>query len=79
MNQEQQEYKRFLQEQVEWCKKQDSILEKIEVRLHQMKGIAEYSTRHDLTQVEIDELNGQLKELESEVHILEKQLQSVVH
>ncbi|WP_016993636.1 hypothetical protein [Lysinibacillus boronitolerans] len=37
MNKDQQEIKRFLEEQVEWCKNQDSILEKIEKKLYEIK------------------------------------------
>jgi len=32
-----QEYKQFLEEQLQWCRKRDGILEKIEVKLHEMK------------------------------------------
>jgi len=79
MDKNSQEYKKQLEEQLEWYKEQDSILEKIETKLYQMKDLAEYALEHDLTTEEIDELNGQLNELKSEVHSLENQLRSVVH
>ncbi len=79
MDKEEQEHKQFLEQQLEWCKKQDRILEEIEMKLHEMKKIAEYALEHELTPIEIDQLNGQLNELKSEVHFLEKQLHSVVH
>jgi prefoldin subunit 5 len=44
-----------------------------------MKQIVEYALNHELTSVEIDQLNGQLHVLQSEVQLLEKQLHSVVH
>jgi len=74
-----QEYKQFLEEQIQWCRKRDGILEKMELKLHEMKRIAEYTRIHELTSAEIDKLNDQLKELESEVHSLEKQLHVVLH
>jgi hypothetical protein len=79
MDKNSQEYKKLLEEQLEWCKERDCILEKIESKFYEMKRIAEYALKHDLTSEEIDGLNGQLNELQSEVHSLEKQLQSVVH
>ena len=79
MNKDEQDYKKFLEQQLEWCKEQDRILEEIEMKLHEMKKIAKYSLDHELTPLEMDQLNGQLKELESEVHFLERQLYSIVH
>ncbi|KAA9022050.1 hypothetical protein [Niallia endozanthoxylica] len=79
MNKDEQEHKQFLEQQLEWCKEQDRILEEIEMKLHEMKKIAQYALDHELTSLELDQLNGQLKELESEVHFFEKQLHSVVH
>ncbi|KXH79733.1 hypothetical protein [Sporosarcina sp. HYO08] len=71
--------KKFLEEQLQWCKDQDAILEEMNVKLHEMKRIAEYAVEHKLTVVEVDKLNGQLNELKREVHFLESQLQSIVH
>ena len=79
MNKEQQEHKQFLEQQLEWCKKQDRILEEIEMKLYEMKKITQYTLDHELTEIEIERLNDQLNELKSEVHLLEKQLQTVVH
>lgn len=79
MNKEEQEHKQFLEQQLQWCKKQDRILEEIEMKLHEMKKITQHAFDHKLIPLEIDQLNGQLKELESEVHFLEEQLHSIVH
>ncbi|MCR8926814.1 hypothetical protein NLI92_002164 [Priestia megaterium] len=79
MEKDEQKHKKFLKQQLEWCKEQDRILEEIEMKLHEMKKVAEYAFNHELTLVEIDELNDRLKELESEVLFLEKQLHSFVH
>ena len=79
MDKQEQEHKKFLEQQLEWCKKQDRILEKIEMKLYEMKKITQYTLDHELTEIEIEQLNDQLNELKSEVHLLEKQLQTVVH
>lgn len=79
MDKDQQELKRFLEEQVEWCKWQDTILEKIENKLYEMKELAEYVRDNELTPIEINKLNDQLNTLKQEVHSLEQQLQSEVN
>ncbi|UYT84583.1 hypothetical protein [Priestia megaterium] len=79
MEKDELEHKKFLEQQLEWCKEQDRILEEIEMKLYEMKKIAEYAFNHELTSLETDQLNGRLKELKSEVLFLEKQLHSVVH
>ncbi len=79
MDQDQQEHKTFLEEQLEWCKEQDRILEEIDTKLHEMKKIAEYALERELTLEEIDESNNRLNGLKNEVHFLESQLHSVVH
>lgn len=79
MDKDQQEQKKFLEEQVEWCKKQDSILEQIETKLHEMKKLAEYARDNELTLLEMDELNSQLNHLKSGVDSLKKRLRSDTH
>ncbi|MDQ0244751.1 polyhydroxyalkanoate synthesis regulator phasin [Bacillus fengqiuensis] len=79
MDKDNQEHKKFLEEQLEWCKKQDRILEEIDMKLHEMKKIAEYALEHEFTSAEIAELNGQLNKLKSEVYSLEQQLYFVIH
>ncbi|WP_231889857.1 hypothetical protein [Oceanobacillus sp. Castelsardo] len=74
-----QDDKNFLEEQIEWCKQQDLILEKIEMRLREMRRLAEYSIKHNLTSIEIEQLNNQLNDLKDEVHVLQKKLQTVTH
>jgi hypothetical protein len=44
-----------------------------------MKGIAQSVIDNKLDPAEMDPLNHQLNELKSEVHFLQKQLESVVH
>jgi len=79
MNKEEKEHKHFLEQQLAWCKKQDRILEEIEMKLYEMKKIAQYVLDYELTTIEIKQLNGHLIELQSEVNFLEKQLHTVVH
>lgn len=79
MNNEQQEHKQFLEQQIDWCKKQDQILEEIELKLQEMKKLAQYAFDYELTTIEVEQLNEQLKDLKREVFSLEKQLFSVVH
>ena len=79
MDKDQQKHKKFLEEQLEWCKEQDRILEEIDVKLHEMKEIAEYALEQEMTSEEIHQLNRQLNELKREVHALEQQLHTMVH
>jgi len=79
MDKDRQEQKKFLEEQLHWCKEQDRILEEMESRLREMKRIAEYALEKELNSAEINELDGRLNELKKEVHFLEEQLHSVVH
>lgn len=79
MNKDQQEQKKFLEEQLRWCKEQDRILEEIKGKLQEMKRIADYASEHELTHMEADAFNSQLNKLKNEVYFLEKQLNYVVH
>jgi hypothetical protein len=79
MNKGEKEHKQFLEQQLQLCKQRDQILEEIEIKLYKMKGIAQSVIDNKLDPAEIDPLNHQLNELKSEVHFLQKQLESVVH
>jgi predicted metal-dependent hydrolase len=79
MDKDQQELKEFLEQQLQWIKKQDAILQEIDEKLHEMKRIAEYRLEHELSSAEINELNRKLNELKRDVHVLENQLREVVH
>lgn len=79
MNIGEQEHKQFLEQQLEWCNKQDRLLKEIEIKLLEMKEIAQYSLNHELTKIELAQLNAQFNELKVEVQSLEKQLNTVVH
>lgn len=78
MDKDHQDRKEFLEQQLQWCKDQDAILEEMNGKLHEMKRIAEYALEHKLSSAEVDKLNGQLNELKQEVYFLESQLHSVV-
>ena len=79
MNKDERDCKRFLEDQLQWCKEQDCILEEIESKLSEMKKIAEYALNHELSSLDINELNSQLGNLKNQVKILEKRLQSIIH
>ncbi|MFV2046284.1 hypothetical protein ACEWK1_02805 [Metabacillus sp. YM-086] len=79
MDKDQQEIKKILEQQLQWCKEQDRILEEIDSKLHEMKRLAGYALEHDLGSVEVEELNDKLNELKNDVHSLEKKLRAVVH
>lgn len=79
MDKEQQELKKFLQQQLEWSKHRSKILAEINDKLHEMKGIAEYSLTHSLSSTEIKMLNSQLKELQNEILLLEDELKIDFH
>lgn len=59
MDKDLQEYKKFLEQQLEWSKKQDCILEEIENKLHKMKKIAQSALNYEFTEIEIEQMNDQ--------------------
>ncbi|WP_232454591.1 hypothetical protein [Domibacillus aminovorans] len=58
MDKDQQDHKRFLEQQLERCKEHDRILEEIEVKLYEMKKLAGHVLEHELTSAEADGVNG---------------------
>ncbi|HWL22210.1 MAG TPA: hypothetical protein VNR38_00415 [Ureibacillus sp.] len=79
MEKDDQHLKKFLEEQVQWCKEQDHILEEIERKLNEMKKIAQYASSYELNEIEVGQFNKQINDLKKEVHELEKQLRTTVH
>jgi len=79
MDRKRQEIDCFLEKQLEWCKKQDLILQEIELKLYEMKEIAEYARDFEKNAKELKTLNIRINELKKEVHALESQLSSDVH
>lgn len=65
---------KFLAEQIQWCKEQDDILEKIETALYEMKGIAVYAAENKLKSFEMRKLEAEMDQLKEEVASLEKLL-----
>lgn len=70
---------KFLEQQLEWSKKQTQLLNEIDKKLHEMKGIAEFALEHELSEMELNDLNDQLAQLKKEVQFLEKQLYTIYH
>jgi hypothetical protein len=79
MDLDQQEQKKFLEQQLQQTKEQVCILEEMNVMLHEMKRIAEYALEHKLSAIEIERLNGELDTLKNEFSSLEKQLYPILH
>lgn len=69
----------FFEEQLQWIKERDEILEKIEEKLYKMRSIAEYAREYKLSPGEVLRLNSKIRELQAEVVALEKQLDANVH
>ena len=70
---------KFLENQLQWCKVQESNLQELESKLLEMKTIAENALKPFLSALELTKLNQRLNELKKEVHSLEKQLNTVLH
>ncbi|MET3655812.1 hypothetical protein [Sporosarcina psychrophila] len=79
MDQDQQEQKQHLEQQLQWTKERVCILDEMNVKLHEMKRIAEYAVEHTLSAIEIERLNGELDTLKNEFSSLEKQLYPILH
>lgn len=63
-----------LQLQLEEIKLQDRLLEDIEIKLHEMKEIAQYVHDHTLSKAESIKLNESVQKLQGEIKELEKAL-----
>lgn len=79
MDKEQSERKEFRQEQLEWTKEQMDILDQMDMKLQEMKRIAEYVARYELSTDEIGKLNSQIKGLQNEYSFLEAQGKTEIH
>ncbi|MEK4711600.1 hypothetical protein [Sporosarcina sp. FSL K6-5500] len=79
MGQDQQEQKQHLEQQLQWTKERVCILDEMNVKLNEMKRIAEYAVEHTLSAIEIDRLNGELDTLKNEFSTLERQLYPILH
>ena len=58
MNQNRQEQKNFLKYQLELTKEQIQVLDKMDIKLQEMKKIAEYAAANALSTDEIEKLNS---------------------
>jgi len=79
MDDAQQEQKYHLEQQLQWTVEQVRILDEIDIKLHEMKRIAEYALAHNLSAIEIESLNGELDTLKNEFSSLERQLYPILH
>lgn len=79
MGKEKSERKEFLHEQLEWTKVQIDILDQMDIKLHEMKKIAEYAAHNELTPSEKSYSEMQINILSKEYEELLKFYQPVVH
>ena len=79
MEKDQKDMTKSLEQQLQWTKEQMHILDEVDVKLHEMKRIAEYTLVHNLSVNEIELLNNELNVLKIELSSLEKQLYPVLH
>ncbi|NMA68000.1 MAG: hypothetical protein GX958_01085 [Desulfitobacterium sp.] len=70
---EQEQVKEQLQEQLEKVKQRLQILDMIEEKLFQMKELAQRVIDEDLTDVEIQEINHEVKNLGEQVKLLDRE------
>lgn len=64
----------ILKQQLEEINKKDRILEEIEIRLHQMKKIAQQAANHELSVGERERLNTRIQEHQGVIETLEEYL-----
>lgn len=74
MAKDQQPIKKFLEQQLKWCKERDHVLMQIELKLYEMKDIAQHARDNALSSIEVERLNEEMNQLKDEVHSLEAQL-----
>ncbi|WP_186669112.1 hypothetical protein [Sporosarcina sp. BP05] len=79
MDEEHQEQKNHLEQQLQWTVEQVRVLDEMNVKLHEMKRIDEYALAHNLSAIEIERLNGELDTLKTEFSSLERQLYPILH
>ncbi|NRG27627.1 hypothetical protein HRF69_10925 [Bacillus circulans] len=73
------EYKAFLEDELKRSKEHSRILDEIDIKLHEMKAIAEYAVNNELNKEEINRMNAQLLTLKEEIADLERGLNYTVH
>lgn len=79
MDKDLEEYKEFLEKERRRNKEHLKILDEIDIKLHEMKEIAQYALNNKLNKKEINRLNSQLLTLKKEVTDLERGLIYTLH
>lgn len=72
MKRDEQTEKRILVEQLEWTREQARLLDEMDMKLHEMRKIAEYAKERELSPKEIERMNGELNKLIDEYNALER-------
>ena len=78
MDQDQEEQRESLEQQLQWTKGQIRILDEMDGKLNEMKRIAQYVVEHTLTEIEVEWLNNELNVLKDEFSSLKKQYYPVL-
>ncbi|MCM3489915.1 hypothetical protein M3689_11410 [Alkalihalophilus marmarensis] len=73
MNEDTKDQIAFLKQQLEWSREQAQLLEAIEIKLIEMRELAEASLQLGLSQVERESLNKQFQHLQEEVIELQRE------
>lgn len=73
------EYKEFLEKERKRNKDHIRILDEIDIKLHEMKEIAQYALNNKLKKEDISRMNSQLLTLKGEITDLEKGLIYTLH
>lgn len=55
------------------------MLDELDMKLHEMREIAQYAKSDQLSHAEREQLNQEIQELNSEVEILQQQLEHIHH
>lgn len=78
MDQDQEEQRESLEQQLQWTQGQIRILDEMDGKLNEMKRIAQYVVEHTLTEIEVEWLNNELNVLKDEFSSLKKQYYPVL-
>lgn len=79
VNDDEEEQRLFLEDQLEWTKERMQILEQLQDTLIKMRKIAACASSDQVTSTERDNANKELRELELEVNSLQELLKQDVH
>lgn len=74
---EKEELKQEIQQELNWVKYRHNMLGIIEVKLLQMREIAEYAKEENLSEVKIESLNARIKNLAAQINALDEESRNI--